>query len=182
MKKKNNSNKIIISFINKILFCTILFLVAAIISKTNPTYKEKIKNYLYNQNFNFSTIRNIYNKYLGGISPIKKDETVFNEKIKYNNISSYKDGAKLEVEKNYLVPNQEKGIVVFIGNKDNYNNSIIVENDNGIDILYGNICNTNLKLYDTIEKNTYLGESCDNYIYITYTTGDKVLDYKNYLS
>ena len=112
MKKKNNSNKIIISFINKILFCTILFLVAAIISKTNPTYKEKIKNYLYNQNFNFSTIRNIYNKYLGGISPIKKDETVFNEKIKYNNISSYKDGAKLEVEKNYLVPNQEKGIVV----------------------------------------------------------------------
>ena len=183
MKRKNSSNNFI-KFINKLLLCTIIFLTAAIISKSNPTYKEKIKNYLYNNNFNFSYIRNIYNKYLGGVSTIKESNTkeVFNEKINYTSITKYEEGAKLEVSNNYLVPNQEKGIVVFIGKKEKYNNVIIVENDNGIDTLYGNICNSNLKLYDNIDKNDYIGESCNNYIYIAYTKGDQVLDYKNYLS
>ncbi len=173
-----------IKFINKLLLCTVLFLLLAIISKSNINYKEKITNYLYNKNINFSEVRSFYNKFLGGIFSIKDKTTtqVFNEKIKYTNISNYQEGAKLEVEKNYLIPNQEKGIVVFIGNKENYNNSLIIENENGIDTLYGNICNSNIKLYDTIDKNTYLGESCDNYIYIVYKKGDKILNYKDYLS
>ena len=183
MKKKEKNNSII-KFLNKLLMCTIIFLVFAIISKSNSTYKEKIKEYITHNNFNFSAIRNIYIKYLGGISTIKEEKStqVFNEKLKYINIEPYEDGAKLEVNKNYLVPNQDSGIVIYVGEKDKYKNSIIVENDNGIDILYGNICNSNLKLYDTIDKNDYIGESCNNYIYMTYTKGEQVLDYKNYLS
>ena len=182
MKKRTNNKGI--SLINKLLICTIFFLVIAIISKNNTDYKEKIKNYLYNNNFNFSKIRNIYNEYLGGITIIKEDKIkqVFEEKIDYNKKDNYEDGVKLEVKNNYLIPNQEKGIVVFIGNKDKYNNSIIIENDNGIDILYGNICNPKVKLYDTINKSAYIGESCNNYIYLVYYKGNEILDYNNYLS
>ena len=179
MKKKQN-NKSIINFFNKLLLCTIFFLIAGIVSKSNYNYKEMIKTYLYNNNINFS----IYNKYLGGITSIKEKENmqVFNEKINYTNISSYEEGAKLEVSNNYLVPNQEKGIVIYIGKKDQYNNTVVIENEQGIDILYGNICNSNLKLYDNIEKNDLIGESCNNYIYVVYKKGDTILDYKNYLS
>lgn len=182
--KKKQETKSIIKFFNKLLFCTVLFLAAAIISKSNNNDKEIIKTYLYNNNINFTTIRKIYNKYLGGITSIKEKENieVFNEKINYNNIIPYEEGAKLEVTKNYLIPNQEEGIVVNIGKDTKYKNIVVVENDKGIDTLYGNICNSNIKLYDNIDKNTIIGESCDNYIYIVYKKGDIVLDYKNYLS
>lgn len=183
MKKKQNNNSSI-NFFNKVLFCTVLFLVVAILSKNNYNLKEEIKDYLYNNNINFSKVRSFYNKYLGGITSLKDKSTieVFNEIIAYTKIEPYEEGAKLEVEKNYLVPNEEDGIVVFIGKKDKYNNSIVIENNDGIDILYGNICNSNLKLYDNINKNTIIGQSCDNYIFVVYKKGDETLDYKNYLS
>ena len=184
MNKYNKSSNSFINFINKLLICTIIFLSLAIISKSNINYKEKIYNYLYKTNINFSYFKNLYNKYLGGVSILKennKSVAVFKEKINYKNITSYEEGAKLEVNEKYLVPNLEKGIVVFIGNKDKYNNTIIIENEDGIDTWYGNICNTTLKLYDNIETSKYIGESCNNYIYLIFKKGNKVLDYKNYI-
>ena len=181
--KKDNNN--LINFINKLLICTIVFLSLAIISKSNNDYKEKIKNYLYKTNINFSYFKKLYNKYLGGIPVLKeknKSIEVFDEKIKYKSISSYEEGAKLEVGKKYLVPNLEKGIVVFIGETEKYNNAVTIENEEGIDTTYGNICNTQLKLYDNIENSKYIGESCDNYIYINFKKGTTSLDYKKYIT
>lgn len=182
--KKKQKNYSIINFLNKLLLCTIIFLVAAIITKKNPEYKKEIKEYLYQNNINFAYIRNIYDKYLGGITSLKeaKLKEVFNEKLTYKSIAPYEEGAKLEVEKNYLVPTEEKGIVVFIGNKDKYKSTVIIENEEGIDTLYGNICNIKVKMYDNIEKNTYIGETCDNYLYIKYSKGEENIDYKKYLS
>ena len=78
----------------------------------------------------FTKIKKAYNKYLGGIIPLKKEvntEKVFSEKLKYNNISIYHDGIKLEVSDNYLVPALKEGMVLFIGDKDNYGKTIIIE-------------------------------------------------------
>ena len=183
MKQKENIS--IINFINKFLLCTLLFLFLAILSKSNIDYKEKIKTTLYRTNINFSYFKDIYNKYLGGVTMVKnnnKVEQVFDEKINYSKITEYKEGIKLEVSNKYLVPNIEKGIVVFLGSQENYNNSIIIENKEGIDILYGNICNSNLKLYDNIDKGTIIGESCDNYIYVVLKKGNNIIDYKKYIS
>ena len=47
-------------------------------------------------------------------------------KLKYNNISIYHDGIKLEVSDNYLVPALKEGMVLFIGDKDNYGKTIII--------------------------------------------------------
>lgn len=185
MKNKSKESISVIAFLNKLLLCAIIFLLFAIATKNNPIYKEKLKDYLYNKNINFSNIRNIYSKYLGGVTSIKNNkekQEVFNEKIKYTKITPYEEGAKLEVANNYLIPNQEEGIVIFIGKKDKYNNSIIIQTNKGINVLYGNICNSNLKLYDNVYKNNYIGESCDNYIYVKYEQEGKSLDYNNYLS
>lgn len=186
MQKKQTENKRH-NFINKILICMIIFLGLAIICKSNSTYKEKIYNYIYKTNIDFSTFKQIYNKYLGGVSSIKENTNqnesyVFNEKIKYSSITPYEDGAKLEVNNNYLVPNLEKGIVVYIGEKDKYQTVVMVENEEGIDTWYGNICNSSLKLYDNIDTTNYIGESCNNYIYLVFTKENTFLDYKQYLN
>jgi len=80
-----------------------------------------------------------------------------------------------------LVPVIESGIVVFMGNKDNYGNVIIVQQVNGIDIWYVGVENSNIKMYDYIEKGSLLGEAINNEIYLYYQKGGEFLDYKEYL-
>ena len=131
----------------------------------------------------FTKIKKIYNKYLGGILPIKKEintEKVFNESLKYNNSSLYLDGVKLEVDDNYLVPSLSEGMVVFIGEKDGYGKTIIIEDLDGIYNWYGNIESSSLKLYDYVEKGSLVGE-VNKYLYLVFSKGDKYLNYEKYI-
>lgn len=186
--KKINEEKIIKylrSLILRTLTVVVLFLVLAILSKSNKTYKDTIATNLYEKNFSFVKIKNIYNKYLGGIFPLDKvsNETtqVFNEKLEYTNDTIYYDGVKLEVIDNYLVPVIEEGMVVYIGEKENYGTVIIIEGVNGIDIWYGNMETTSIELYDYVEEGTYLGTTKDNNLYLVYSEDGKFLDYKEHL-
>lgn len=186
--KKINEEKIIKylrSLILRSLTVIVLFLILAILSKSNQVYKDTIVTNLYEKNFSFTKMKNLYNKYLGGIIPLDKvaPETipVFNEKLEYTNESIYHNGVKLEVSTNYLVPIIEEGMIVYIGEKENYGNVIIVEGIDGIDIWYGNMETTSVKLYDYVEKGTYLGTTKENYLYLVYSKEGKFLDYKEYL-
>ena len=186
--KKINEEKIIKylrSLILRTLTVIVLFLILAIISKSNQTYKDLIVTNLYEKNFSFTKVKNLYNKYLGGIVPLEKVNNevipIFNEDLEYTNESIYYDGVKLEVINNYLVPIIEEGLVVYIGEKENYGNVVIIEGIDGIDIWYGNMETTTVKLYDYVEKSTYLGTTKDNYLYLAYAKEGQFLDYKEYL-
>ena len=186
--KKNNEEKIIKylrSLILRIMVVIAIFLAMAIVSKTSHTYKDIIISSLYEKNFSFTKIKKIYDKYLGGITPldkvVDKEMTVFNEELSYDSISKYHDGAKLEVAKNYLVPVLEEGMVTYIGEKENYGNVVIIEDMNGISIWYGNIDTTTAKLYDYVNKNTYLGTTKDNILYLVYQKDGSFLNYEEYL-
>lgn len=174
-------------FICKILMCGVIFLSLAILAKSSVSYRTKINAVIYNNNLSFGTFRNLYNKYLGGVFPIsslnvKETSYVFDDRITYNKVEDYEEGAKLEVGSNYAVPNLQKGIVVYVGKKDKYNEVVIVEGEDGIDIWYGNLCNMSVKLYDSVEQGTYLGEGCGEFIYLVYTKDNEFLDYKDYLN
>lgn len=174
-------------FICKVLMCSIVFLCLAIFAKSNNGYKLKINQVIYNNNLSFGVFRNLYDKYFGGVFPIstiniKDTSYVFGEQITYSEIENYEEGVKLKVGSNYVVPNLRKGIVVYIGNKDKYNEVVIVEGDDGIDTWYGNLCNISVKLYDTVEIGTYLGEGCSEFIYLVYTRDNVFLDYRDYLN
>lgn len=186
--KENREQKLIKylrSLIFRSLLVIVLFLVAAIVSKISPTYKDKIVSNVYEKNLSFTKIKKIYNKYLGGVFPLNKkisnDLTVFNEKLEYSNESIYHDGVKLEVEENYLIPIQKEGMVVYIGEKENYGNVVIIEGLDGIDIWYGNIETISVKLYDYVETGKYLGTAKDNNLYLVYQQNGKFLNYKEYL-
>lgn len=182
-KKDNNFGKCVKNFFVKTLIVLLMFVSLAICCKRSEFLKEKITDYLYSDDISFTNIKNIYDKYLGGILPIKKEvntEKVFNEKLKYSSSSVYLDGAKLEVTSNYLVPSLREGMVVFIGNKEGYGNTVIIEDLDGIYNWYGNIDNTSLKLYDYVDKGTLVGE-VNNTLYLVFSKGDKYLNYEEYL-
>lgn len=178
--------KKIYKFLIKLFLCFIIFLTLAILSKTSQQYKEKIKKYLYQDHIDFSLMKDFYNHYLGGIFPLTnitnyRTNYVFNEKITYQKIKPYQDGAMLKVTKNYLVPNLQEGTVVYSGKKEKYGYTVIIEGNDQIDYWYGNICNTIVKMYDQVPKGSYLGESCDEKIYFVVTKKNEVLNYQDYL-
>lgn len=168
------------------LLCACLFLGLGIVCKSNLKYKDYVFKKMYQEYLDFSLVKSFYNKYLGGVIPggiINSDtKAVFNEELVYNSLTRYKDGVMLGVNYNYLVPAIDGGIVVYTGEKDGYGNVVIVEGDNGIDIWYGNLCNTVVKIYDVVSRGSYLGEVCDNKVYIVYTKKNEFLNYEDYLN
>ncbi len=179
---KTKSN-FIYTTLSHILLSGILLLTILCIMKTNTTFKDWVKKNVYQTNISFAKINKTYEKYFGSIFP-KLDfttATVFNEQLTYSKKEDYREGVKLTVTSNYLVPIIESGIVVFIGNKDNYGNVIIIQQVNGIDVWYVGVENSNIKIYDYVEKGSLLGEAISNEIYLYYQKEGKFLDYKKYL-
>jgi len=187
MKKKKE--EIIIKYLRSLIYrsltVVVIFLLLAIATKSNKQYKDIISKKLYQDDISFVKIKKLYNKYLGGIIPLDKVSPsvtpVFNEELEYTNEVEYYDGVKLEVNNKYLVPTIEEGMVVYIGEKENYGNVVIIEGIDGIDIWYGFMESTTIKLYDYVEKNTYLGQTKDNYLFLAYSKDGTFLDYKEYL-
>ncbi len=167
----------------RIMIVLILFLSLSIVYKSNNIFKSYVDKYLYSDSISFTKIKKFYNKYLGGVLPkIKEDNTslVFNEKIKYNLKEDYYDGVHLKIDNSYLVPALEEGMVVFIGYKEHYGNTVIIESLEGIYYWYGNISNTSLKLYDYLEKGSFIGEA-SNDLYLVFSKDDEFLDYAEYI-
>ena len=61
------------------------------------------------------------------------------------------------------------GIVVFIGEKEDLGNTIIIQGNDGVDIWYSNITENDIKVYDYVEAGSILGSSNSENIYITIT-------------
>lgn len=171
-------------FVIKAMLVIIITLVLMILIKCNKSFKEKFYVEVFEKNFSFTTINNLYQKYLGSFLPFDKivdAEPVFNEKLAYKDASKYLDGAKLTVTDSYLVPSLQSGLVVFIGEKEGYGNTVTIQGVDGIDIWYGNIENVSVSLYDYVELGTPLGSTIDNNLYLVYKKDGVILNYEEYL-
>lgn len=184
---KNKNNKLekskLLSFLIRIFILSIIFLIVIILLKTNVTFKNWFNSNVLEKNISFSSIKSVYSKYFGSILPfddIVKTETVFSEKLNYSQLNIYEDGIVLTVDNNYLIPIQYSGVVVFVGEKEKYGNTVIVESED-VTIWYGNVNINNIKLYDNLEKGKYLGETLDNKLYMVFKKEGKIVDYKNYI-
>ena len=187
LNTKTNKHKIkILKYINKTLVLGCLVLITLIILKANPKLQKQFYQYIYETNITFAKINKWYETKFGSSIPFKdlikeNTKTVFSEKIEYIEANKYEDGVKLIVDNNYLVPLLEDGLVVFIGDKDNYKNTIIIQQVNGVDVWYSNVTNTDLKLYDYVEKGTLVGETINNELILIFKQNGKVIDYTKYI-
>ena len=163
----------------------LLFIAGLIAIKYNQDVKPIIHEQLYEKSFNLAYFNELYQKYLGDILPLdslfKEEEPVFNEQLVYQESSIYKDGVKLTTSANYLVPALENGVVTFVGTKEDYGNTIIIQGADGVSIWYGNINQANVEIYDYVEQGEFLGEVADNTLYLIYEKDGVSLDYKDYL-
>ena len=185
IKKKLVLKKSIRSFISRVLVTIAIFLFGMILVKCDVSFKNKILDNVYNKQFKFVQLGEIYQKYFGNILSIDKvlvdEKPVFQEKLSYLKSSKYKDGVKLTVDENYMVPILESGIVIFLGEKEGYGNTVVVEQVDGIDVYYSNVSVSNIKLYDYVEKGELLGEAQDKKLYLLFQKDGKFLDYKEYI-
>lgn len=181
---KNKKKIKIPNFINKILFTIFLFLITIIVLKNNQEIRQTFYEKVYNDNISFASINSLYQKYFG--KPIPFDifnqgtESVFNEELNYKNKTEYLNGVSLEVDSNYLVPSLDNGIIIFIGEKEGYNNTVIMECENGVEVWYGNIDNENVKMYDYINKGSLIGEASNN-LYLVFMKDGELLNYEDYI-
>ena len=190
MKRKNNrdkkENKFFSCFLTKTLLVIIITLGILIVLKNNSSLKTKFYKYVYDTHFSFATVNKLYEDTFGSPIPFKdllnqKTSPVFNEKLYYNTANKYYDGVMLGVEKNLLVPVLESGMVIFVGEKDNYGSTVIIEQVDGIECWYGNVTNLNVKMYDYIEKNTIIGSTLGNYFYLTINKDNEYYNYEDFI-
>lgn len=190
MEKKTVRKRLVLkkhirTFLMKTMFVIIITLISLIAIKKDPSVKNIILENVYEKSFKFTKAKELYKKYFGNIIPlekvVKEEKPVFDEKLTYKSKNAYKDGVALTVDQNYLVPALESGVVIFIGEKNDYGKTIIIEQTNGVAVFYSNIEFVDIKLYDYIEKGELLGEAINSKVYLVFSQEGKYLDYKNYI-
>lgn len=184
-KENKTSNNFFKKIILRILVTTIIALILLISFKMNSGFKKTFYHYVYEENFPFSVVKNFLQDKFGTSLTFDKlvtEEEVFNEKLSYKDKSLYHDGVKLTVSSEYMIPSFESGIVVYIGQKENYKQVVIVQQMNGVDVWYGNIKQANVKLYDYVEKGSLIGQADNKTLYLVFQKEGKFIDYQNYLA
>ena len=63
---------------------------------------------------------------------------------------------------------------------ENYGKVVIIEGIDGVDIWYGNIENSNVKLYDYVNKGDFLGEVENNNLYLVLEKNKEYISFEEY--
>lgn len=183
-KSNENINKkhiYISGLITRVLVSLIMFLGIITVMNYNKNVKSFVNDKILKENISFSRITNLYNKYFGSVVPIKNEgieaKKVFNDKIVYKSLEAYLDGYQLNVGDNYLVPLINSGIVVFVGEKEGYGKTVIVQGIDEVDYWYGNVDNLNVSLYDFVSKGNILGNTKDDKLYLVFQKKGEYLGY-----
>ena len=172
-------NKYIKNLIIRVLASIILFLGISIFVNYSDKNLLLFKNNIYDKTLKFTKISSLYNKYLGSVFPIRENVINTSKNIDYKEINTYKDGASLKGV-NEVYP-YKSGIVVFIGEKEDYGNTIIIQGMDEIDYWYSNIENVNVKLYDYVESDNIIGSAKNNTLYVLFMKNGEVLNYEEYI-
>ena len=174
-----NHKKYIKSLFIRILLSVIIFLALSIFVNYSDNNLLFFKKNVYDKSFNFSAFTKIYNKYFGKVLPEASDLVVNKNVLVYSDVSTYHDGAVLSEVKS--VSPFKSGIVVFIGEKENYGNTIIIQGMDGIDYWYGNVIDVSIKLYDYIESETVIANAKDNKLYVVFMKNGEVLNFEEFV-
>ncbi len=190
MKKKdfNKNNdvskkKIISKYVTKFMLAIIFFLVSVIFTNMSDKNLLLYKEYVLTESLPFTKIKGWYEELFGEVLP-KSDntQTVMSGKLVYKEIKDYQDGEVLTVSSKALVNSLTSGVVVFLGEKDGYGNTVIIQGIDGVDIWYGNLENVSVTLYDYIEEGTVIGSIKDEFLYLVIKKDNEFIKYEDYQS
>lgn len=168
-------------FITQFLLSIIFVLSSLIFVNVNEENKNIYKTHILSNDILYNDIHNIWNKYFGKVLPSESSEIpVFSDKLNYSKIDKMDGYEKISFESNSVVNAIQSGIVVFIGEKDNFGSTVIVQGVDDVDVWYGNLDNVNVKLYDYIEKNNLIGD-VNEYMNLKILKENKNILYEEYI-
>lgn len=171
--------------ISRTLLAVIFVLGSIIFTNISDDNKQLYQKYVLEDSLEFTKINELYKSLFGkvDITSDKSDdaEVVFGN-ITYTNIEPFKNGVKLTVGMNEVVNVITSGIVVFIGEKDDLGNTIIIQGNDGVDIWYSNITDSDILVYDYVEAGSILGTSNSDDIYLTISKDGEFISYEEYMS
>ena len=155
-----------------------------ILSNYSKDFQNAYQKYYKNNNIKFNNGLKVYKKVIG--KPLfLKEEGLSKSVVDLSNnyeLENYLDGMRLKYQNNGLATTFNSGLVVFIGNKENYGNTVIIQGIDGIDIWYGNITDVSVTLYDYVEKDKVIGVPINNELYLKIEKDGNPLNIKNYLN
>lgn len=183
--KKHHKTSLNKTWLTKLLLSIIVVLICLIYTNISQSNKEYFKKNLLEKNISFTTINKYYKKFIGNVKeneiPKQTELMTFAEDLKYTKKEKIDDSYKLEVGENYAVPFLKSGIIVFVGEKDNLGNTVIVQGNDGVDIWYSNVSLNDHSLYDYIKNGEIIGPSLSEYITLTFMKNGTPLTYEEYL-
>lgn len=185
MKINRNKKRYISNLITRILLTIVFVLFILIMNKYNKSLSAEFKNNLFNKSLNFIKVNDLSQKLLG------KDVFYYqgnNESIEVlsNNFDAnikekFYDSEKMIVSNDLPIGSISSGVVVYIGNKENYGNTIIIQGIDGFNIWYGNIKDVNVSLYDYVEEHNLIGSADGDFIYLLIEKDNKYYTYDEYI-
>ena len=179
-KKENNK---ISKIFTKILLSIILVLGCTIYVKLSPDNMAWFKENIFESNLTFTKINNWYHEVFGSVLPSVTEQQDLTASSNIQNVSRepYLDGYKISSTKNSPVTSIQSGLLVFMGEKEGYGNTFIIQGVDGVDIWYGGIGDTDFKLYDYVEKDSILGNTTEDYYYLVFKEDNEFLTYEDYI-
>ena len=170
------------NLISRVLITVIFVLGSIIFTNISEDNKALYQKYVLEDSLEFTKINELYQSVFGDVDIAKQDnntdsEVVFGD-VSYTNIEPFKNGVKLTVGMNEAISVITSGIVVFIGEKDDLGNTVIIQGNDGVDIWYSNI--TDISVYDYIEAGSILGSSNSEDIYLTINKDGEFINYEEY--
>lgn len=176
---KDNKSKLPM-FVTNILCCLIFLFASLIFVSIKDEYLVLYKKYVFEDNFSFMNFKKFYESFATSKkNDSSKDKMVFGSSLEYTNITPYHDGESLEIGKEVPINTLTGGIVVFAGEKEGFNNTIIIQGSDGYDIWYGNLENIDVQIYDYLDAGTIISSASDN-LYLLITKDSKYYTYEEY--
>ena len=171
--------KYIKNLVVRILLSIILFLTLSIFINYSDQNLLFFRRHVYDQTFNFSGFNRFWGRWFGRTLPEDGVLPVNRNVLTFDSAEAFYDGAKLEGV-NTIFP-FKSGIVVFIGERENYGQTIIIQGMNGIDYWYGNVTNINVKLYDYVSAGSIIANAEDNTLFVVFKKNGEVLDFEEFI-
>ena len=173
-KRDNNYNS---GWLNKLLISIIIVLVCLILCNFSTSFRENFEYRVLEENMKFNDFNKIYNKFASGVQEEILVNGIDND-ISYEEIDGrYKFNYGVNATVEVLMP----GIIVFIGDKDDLGDTIIVQGNDGVDIWYSGVTMKEYSLYDYVSKGDIIGISDDVYVTISIYDNGKLVDYEEYI-
>jgi stage IV sporulation protein FA len=173
---KNNGNDK--KWLTKMLLSIIVVLVSLIITNFDKDIRSEFKRIVLEENINFGKFKKIYNEFVGGK---EKEDTLV---VSLTNLIDYEkidDSYRVKVTSDDAIEFMASGFIVYVGNKDDLGNTVIVQGNDGVDIWYSGVSLNDKGLYDYVSSGDILGNSEELYVTISIYEDGNLLKYEEYI-